>query len=90
MGRVGSDLDVGPPPARPDRPDLRPLLGLPAVGKPRRLRVVRLGWLWGLVGQRTARPFPLPWRLVPEPWPDLPACVGLLPASVQSEERVYG
>ena len=90
MISVGSDLEVGPPPEGADLPDLRPLLGLPAAGKPRRTRLFRLGWLWVLVCQITARPLPLPWRLVPEPWPDIPLCVGLLPGLSQAEERVYG
>src|SRR5919201_5191837 len=88
--RVGSDLEVGPPLEGADLPDLRPLLGLPAAGKPRRTRLFRLGWLWVLGGQITARPLPLPWRLVAEPWPDSPICVGLLPGPSQAEERVYG
>ena len=90
MISVGSDLEVGPPPECADLPDLRPLLGLPAAGKPRRTRLFRLGWLWVLVCQITARPLPLPWRLVPEPWPDIPICVALLPGPSQAEERVYG
>jgi hypothetical protein len=56
MVRVDSDLEVGPPPERTDLPDLRPLLSLPAVGKPRRIRLLRLGWLWVLVCHITARP----------------------------------
>jgi hypothetical protein len=90
MVSVGSDLEVGPPPESPELPDLRPLLGLPGAGQPRRMRLFRLGWLWVLVCQITARPLPLPWRLVPEPWPDIPACAVLLPASSRAEERVYG
>jgi hypothetical protein len=90
MVSIGSDLEVGPPPERPDLPDLRPLLGLQAAGKSRRTRLFRLGWLWVLVCQITTRPLPLPWRFVPEPWPDIPACVGLFPASSQAEEHVYG
>jgi hypothetical protein len=90
MVRVGSDLEVGPPPECPDLPDLRPLLGRPAAGKPRRTRLFRLGWLWVLVCQITARPLPLPWRLVPEPWPAIPACGGLLPVASHAEEQVYG
>jgi len=90
MVSVGSDVEVGPPPEGTDLPDLRPLLSLPAVGKPRRIRLFRLGWLWVLVCQITARPIPLPWRLVPEPWPDIPICVGLCPGLSHAEERVYG
>ena len=90
MVSVGSDLEVGPPPESPELPDLRPLLGLPGVGQPRRMRLFRLGWLWVLVCQITARPLPLPWRLVPEPWPDIPACEVQLSALSQAEERVYG
>jgi hypothetical protein len=87
---VGSDREGGPPPESPERPDLRPLWGLPGAGQPRRMRLLRRGWLWGLGCPMTARPLPLPWRLVPEPWPDIPACAVLLPASSQAEERVYG
>ena len=90
MISVGSDREVGPPLEGADLPDLRPLLDLPATGKPRRTRLFRLGWLWVLVCQITARPLPLPWRLVPEPWPDSPICVGLLPGPSQAEARVYG
>src|SRR5215510_5002624 len=37
----------------------------------------------------TVRPWPLPWWLVPEPWPDIPACGVRLPAASQAAERVY-
>jgi hypothetical protein len=87
---VGSDREVGPPRAGADLPDLSPLLDLPAAGKPRRTRLFRLGWLWVLVCQITARPLPRPWRLVPEPWPNSPICVGRLPGPSPAEERVYG
>lgn len=66
---AGSDLELGPHPAAPDLPDLRPLLGTPRF---RRIRLFRLGRLWVLVAALTARPLPLPTRLVPEPWPAPP------------------
>jgi hypothetical protein len=44
-------------------------------GHPRRLRVLRLGWLWCLVCQITTGGLPMPQRLRPELWPELPAGV---------------
>ena len=69
---VGSDLEVGPAPATVDLPDLRPILGVGAPTQPRRSRLFRLGWLWLLVQAMQGQPLPLPTRLVPEPWPDIP------------------
>ena len=41
---------------------------------------MRLGWLWCLVCQITTGGLPLPQRLVPEPWPELP--MGVLVVSL--------
>jgi hypothetical protein len=68
MVSIGSDLEVGP---LPSLPNLHPSLStLPTP--PRRIRLFRLGWLWLLVQLITAQALPLPQRLVPEPWPDVP------------------
>jgi Transposase DDE domain len=72
MISIGSDLEVGPSDEAVDRPDLRPILGLGGARRPRRLRLFRLGWLWLLVQLIHGQPMPLPRRLVPEPWPDIP------------------
>ena len=40
--------------------------------RPRHMRLFRLGWLWLQVRQITAQALPLPQRLVPEPWPEVP------------------
>jgi len=72
MITLGSDLELGPSDELPDLPDLRPMLGLMGVRRPRRLRLFRLGWLWLLVQLIQGQPLPLPRRLVPEPWPDIP------------------
>jgi hypothetical protein len=70
---VGSDLEVGLTPEAPDFPDVPDILGLLAQqSRPRRNRLFRLGWLWVLVRLITAHPLPLPQRLIPEPWPDVP------------------
>ncbi len=69
---VGSDLEVGPAPDAPELPDLRPILELGAATQPRRTRLFRLGWLWVLVQAIRGRRLPVPTRLVPEPWPDIP------------------
>jgi hypothetical protein len=77
MVSVGGALEVGPGPEATALPDLRPLLG-PTVATPgrrRRLRVLRLGWLWCLVCQITTGGLPLPQRFVPEPWPEMPVAV---------------
>lgn len=77
---VGSELEVGPAPEAVALPDLRPLLGVGAATPPRRMRLFRLGWLWVLVQAIRGRPVPLPTRLVPEPWPDIPQpLVSILP-----------
>jgi hypothetical protein len=68
---VGSGLEAGAPLADGALPDLQAIVGT-VVTRPRRTRLVRLGWLWVLVRQITAQPLPLPQRLVPEPWPDVP------------------
>ena len=72
MITLGSDLELGPSDQQADLPDLRPLLGLAGARRPRRLRLFRLGWLWLLVQLIEGRPLPVPRRLVPEPWPDIP------------------
>lgn len=72
MITLGSDLEVGPSAEQVDLPDLRPLLGLNGQRRPRRTRLLRLGWLWLLVQLITGQDLPLPRRLVPEPWPDIP------------------
>jgi hypothetical protein len=85
MMSVGSALEVGPLPEPPELPDLRPLLG-PIVTTPghrRRLRLLRLGWLWCLVCQITTGGFPMPQRLVPEPWPELP--IGVMRVCIHQE-----
>jgi hypothetical protein len=72
MITLGSDLELGPSDSAPDLPDLRPLLGLSGTRRPRCLRLFRLGWLWLLVQLIEGQPLPVPRRLVPEPWPDIP------------------
>ncbi len=72
MLTVGSDLELGPTDDCPDLPDLRTILGVRAPQRPRTLRLFRLGWLWLLVQLIQGQPVPLPRRLVPEPWPDIP------------------
>lgn len=72
MLTLGSDLELGPSDSLPDLPDLRPLLGLMGVRRPRRTRLFRLGWLWLLVHLIEGQLVPLPRRLLPEPWPDIP------------------
>ena len=72
MITIGSDLELGPSKEQADLPDLRPLLGLAGTRKPRRLRLFRLGWLWLLVQLIEGQEVPLPRRLAPEPWPDVP------------------
>lgn len=77
MVSVGGALEVGPESEATELPDLRLLLG-PTVATPgrrRRLRLLRLGWLWCLVCQITIGSLPLPQRFVPEPWPDIPGAV---------------
>ena len=74
MGSVGGALEGGPGPEALALPALRPLLGhtVATPGRPRRLRVLRLGWLWCLGCQITTGGLPLPQRFVPEPWPAIP------------------
>jgi hypothetical protein len=72
MITLGSDLELGPSEDLPDLPDLRPILALSGERGPRRTRLFRLGWLWLLVQLIESQDVPLPRRLVPEPWPDIP------------------
>ena len=69
---VGSEVEVGPGADASGVPDLRALLGLGQPMQPRRTRLFRLGWLWLLVQGLRSCALPLPGRLVPEPWPDIP------------------
>ena len=77
MVSVGGTLEVEPAAVDRELPDLRPLLGrtVATPGRRRRLRVLRLGWLWCLVCQITTGSLPLPQRFVPEPWPEMPVAV---------------
>jgi hypothetical protein len=73
MVSLGSELEVGPTSDASELPDLRPLLGLLTTAtRPRRIRILRLGWLWLLVQSITCQPLPVPQRLAPEPWPEVP------------------
>jgi hypothetical protein len=67
MVSVGTALELAPPDEQVDMPDLSALLGRP--GRPRQMRLFRLGWLWVLAQAVCAQPQPLPQWLVPEPWP---------------------
>jgi len=72
MLTIGSDLELGPSDNAPDLPDLSAILGVRAAQRPRAMRLFRLGWLWLLVQLIDGQPLPVPRRLVPEPWPDIP------------------
>ncbi len=72
MISVGSDLEIGGASDGVDLPDLRELLGVRAPTRPRRTRLFRLGWLWLLVRALRGHALPLPTRLLPEPWPEIP------------------
>jgi hypothetical protein len=74
MVSVGGALEVEPLPADSAMPDLRARLGTTVTtpGRQRRLRLMRLGWLWCLGCQITTGGLPLPQRLVPAPWPAIP------------------
>jgi hypothetical protein len=74
MVTLGSELEVGPTAETPDLPDLRSILTSVARqdGRPRRLRLFRLGWLSLLVRLIAGEPLPLPRQLLAEPWPDMP------------------
>jgi hypothetical protein len=71
MVSIGSDLELDP---LSDLLDLRPILDDIVAGHTRRrhTRLFRLGWLHLLVELISGRPLPLPQRLVPEPWPEVP------------------
>ncbi len=72
MITLGSDLELAAADRPSDLPDLSAILGQRAAHCPRRLRLFRLGWLWLLVQLIEGQPLPVPRRLVPEPWPDIP------------------
>ncbi|MBP1469044.1 hypothetical protein EYB53_025280 [Candidatus Chloroploca sp. M-50] len=61
-----TDLDLG------DLPELRALLGTTRTGRPRRIRLFRLGWIVLLVRALNHQSIPMPQRLSPEPWPTTP------------------
>lgn len=80
MISVGSDLELGPAAEAADLPDLRAMVDVRRPTQPRRIRLFRLGWLWLLVRAIRGRTLPLPTRLVPEPWPEVPPpLISLLP-----------
>jgi hypothetical protein len=72
MLTVGGELECGPSAEQPELPDLSTILGVRPAQQPRRLRLLRLGWLWLLVQLLQGKPVPLPRLLLPEPWPDIP------------------
>jgi len=75
MLTVGSELDQAQETADAvsvELPDLSRILGRRPPSRPRTLRLFRLGWLWLLVQLIQGQPLPLPRRLVPEPWPEVP------------------
>lgn len=72
MVTLGSAVELGPCDDAPDLPDLSAILGVRAAQRPRTLRLFRLGWLWLLVQLIEGQELPIPRRLVPEPWPDIP------------------
>lgn len=78
MLTLGSQLDVGPGQEMLELPDLSAILGVRAAQRPRTLRLFRLGWLWLLVQLIEGQELPLPRRLLPEPWPDIPERLELL------------
>ncbi len=71
MTSVGSAQEDRVPTLTEPLPDFRRLLGVCNV-PPRRIRLVRLGWLWVLVQAIQGQPLPLPQQLEPEPWPAIP------------------
>ena len=77
MVRIGGALAGGAGSEAPALPALQPLLGaiVATPGRRRRVRLLRLGWLWCLVCQITTGGLPRPQRFVPEPWPDIPGGV---------------
>ena len=81
---VGSELEVETERAREGQegelPERGELLELGVVGRARRTRLFRLGWLWLLVQGLKGQALALPKRLVPEPWPEVPEeLVSILP-----------
>jgi len=78
MLTIGSDLELGPSDNASDLPDLSAILGVRDAQRPRAIRLFRLGWLWLLVQLIQGQALPVPRRLVPEPWPDIPERVELL------------
>lgn len=75
MLTVGSELEraqEGEQAVVLELPELGEILGQRAVPRKRTLRLFRLGWLWLLVQLIQGQPLPLPRRLVPQPWPEVP------------------
>jgi hypothetical protein len=91
MISVGSDLELAQTPEADGRdlavelPDVTGMLGSRVSARPRRIRLFRLGWLWLLVQLIHGQPLPVPRRLVPEPWPDIPERLDL---SVQHQKAL--
>jgi DDE family transposase len=95
MLTIGSELEQAQMPAADERegpvdlPDLTLILGRSAPTRPRRIRLFRLGWLWLLVQLIQGRPLPVPRRLVPEPWPEVPERLELLMSHQKALSYAY-
>jgi hypothetical protein len=72
MQTLGSQVEMATEQPQAELPDLRQILGVRPPTRPRMVRLFRLGWLWLLVQLIEGQPLPLPQRLVPEPWPEIP------------------
>jgi hypothetical protein len=72
MLTMGSAGELGPREEMPELPDVSAIVGTRGARRPRAIRVFRLGWRWLLVQMIKGQPLPVPRRLVPEPWPDVP------------------
>jgi hypothetical protein len=92
MLTVGSELDQaqeGADAASVELPDLSRILGRRPPSRPRTVRLFRLGWLWLLVQLIQGQPLPLPRRLVPEPWPEVPERLELVMAHHKALSYAY-
>lgn len=72
MVSVGSSVEDAAISEGCEVPDVGAILeGTVKSPRRRRVRILRLGWVWVLVRLIAHHPLPLPQRLVPEPWPSL-------------------
>jgi hypothetical protein len=89
MLTIGSQVELATEEPQAEMPDLGQILGVRPPQRPRTMRLFRLGWLWLLVQLIQGQRLPLPQRLVPEPWPEVPERLELVMSHQKALSYAY-